>query len=181
MATVHEITPGTVYWVTGLAGSGKTTIGRSLYHALLKEERPSVFLDGDTLRSIFGNDIGYTLKARRKSAMRNARLCKALADQGLDVICATISMFHSCREWNRSNIRNYVEVYLKVPMAVLLRRDPKGLYGDAMKGKIKNVVGVDLPFEEPEDADLVVQNDGSTDPPEIAVSILKIAPRGLKR
>jgi cytidine diphosphoramidate kinase len=181
MTSAHEITPGTVFWITGLAGSGKTTIGRSLYHTLLKKKRPSVFLDGDTLRSIFGNDIGYSLTARRKSAMRNARLSKALADQGLDVICATISMFHSCRNWNRSNITRYVEIYLKVPMAELLRRDQKGLYGDAMKGRIKNVVGVDLPYEEPENADLIVQNDGSSDPSEIAASILKILPRGVRR
>ena len=91
-------------WLTGLSGAGKTTIGTLLYQALRERKDNVVFLDGDQLRQVFGDDLGYAPDQRLKSAMRNARLCKLLAEQCLDVICCTISMFDSVRDWNRTNI-----------------------------------------------------------------------------
>ena len=88
---------GTVYWITGLSGAGKTTIGIELLKILNTKDNV-IFLDGDELREIYGDDIGYSLDDRRKMAMRNSRLCKMLSNQGFDVICCTISMFHSIRE-----------------------------------------------------------------------------------
>ena len=78
---------GCVYWLTGLSGAGKTTIGRILYKRLCEKRDGVVFLDGDDLRAVFGNDLGYTAQDRKKSAMRNARLCGLLAGQGLVVVC----------------------------------------------------------------------------------------------
>lgn len=149
-----------VYWITGLSGAGKTTIGR-LWYKELKTLRPNVvFLDGDILRQVFGNDLGYTEEDRRKSAMRNARLCAMLAEQDMDVVCCTISMFDSVREWNRKNIPGYVEIYVKVSMDTLRKRDQKGLYTKADA----EVAGVHFSIEEPKNPDIILVNDGEETP-----------------
>ena len=107
---------GAVYWITGLSGAGKTTIGK-VFYAKMKERYPNtVFLDGDTLRSVFGECFGYSLDERRKCAMCYAILCAMLQEQDMNVICCTISMFDSVRKWNREHIANYKEIYLKVSM-----------------------------------------------------------------
>jgi len=104
--------PGRVFWITGLSGAGKTTVGRELSKRLRAAGRPVTFLDGDTLRSVIAEDLGHSAGNRRRSAMRNARLCRLLAEQGVDVVCATISLFHEVQSWNRENIPGYCEICL---------------------------------------------------------------------
>ncbi len=161
---------GTVYWITGLSGAGKTTIGTQL---LKKLNNNTVFLDGDNLREIYGDDIGYSLEDRKKMAMRNSRLCKMLSSQGFNVICCTIAMFHSVRDWNRKNISNYKEIYLKVSPEVLIARDQKNLYSKHKNGTIKNIMGLDLSFEEPINPNIVIENNGDKSPDEIVDFIIK--------
>ena len=79
-----------------------------------------------------------------------------LSDQGMDVVCCTISMFNECRDWNRKNLKNYKEVYIKVPLEVLKKRNQKQLYKDK-----KNVVGLDLKFDEPTSPHILLENDDS--------------------
>lgn len=168
---------GRVFWFTGLSGAGKTTLGR-LFHARLRADGvAAVFLDGDILREIFGNDLGHSREERLRSAMRNARLCKMLADQGIDVVCATISLFRECQQWNRRNIRDYREIYLRVPMAVLASRDPKQLYSRAARGEIKDVVGIDVAADEPLAPEATVENDGSRSPADIAAALYETLAR----
>lgn len=147
-----------VFWIIGLAGAGKTTIAKALY-AQLKQENPStVLLDGDAIREIMGGDLGFTLEDRRCNGWRICRLCKYLDDQGINVVCATLSQFHEQQDWNREHFGRYFEVYLDVDMEVLIQRDQKGLYSGALAGKIENVVGVDMPFPPPVSPDLCLTN-----------------------
>lgn len=167
----NETADGTVYWVTGLAGSGKTSLGRLLRSRLHDRGTPAILLDGDAMRQVFGDTFGFAPADRRQLAMTYARMSLMLARQGFDVVCATVSMFQDVRDWNRQNIPSYCEIYLKVPMEVLRERDPKGLYSGAMRGELTDVMGVDLPVDEPRAPDFVLDHHGEVTP-EVAVETL---------
>lgn len=153
---------GTVYFFTGLSGAGKTTIG-GLFHRRLKATKPNVvLLDGDEIRIAFGEDVGYTNDERLRWAGRIFRVCKLLSSQGIDVVVCSIAMYESVRQWNRENIPNYKEIYIKVSRDTLMQRNQKGLYTAG-----KNVVGIDLPFDEPQSSDIVLPNDGERAPLEL--------------
>ena len=160
---------GTVYWITGLSGSGKSTIADRLRDRLQSLGQKVICFDGDNLREILGNHYGYSMEDRQKLGLIYGKLCRFISLQGIDVICATISMFKICWEWNRKNIRNYFQIYLKVPKDVLVKRDYKGIYSG-----VKNVVGVDLNLEEPVCSDLVILNDGDKSPEEICNKIISL-------
>ena len=165
---------GTVYWITGLSGAGKTTIGKLLYQKMREMYPNTVFLDGDILRKVFGDDLGSAKEERRKCAMRYERICAMLQEQGLNVICCTISMFDSVRDWNRKNIRNYKEIYIKVTMDTLRERDQKGLYSGLTQEKQKDVVGIHMDVEEPKHPDVIIENDGEWMPEQQAERILHL-------
>lgn len=155
---------GRVFWITGVTGAGKTTVGSRLHRRLLEAQRNAVFLDGDALREAISSDLDYTIEGRRDSATRNARLCRMLALQGLDVVCSTISLLHDVHRWNRENIPGYCEIFLRVPQSELERRDSKGIYGRVRRGEQKHVIGIDIPAEEPLQPDLVLDNWGDFSP-----------------
>ena len=160
---------GTVYFFTGLAGAGKTTIG-GLFYQKLKAQKPNVFLaDGDQTRSIFGRS-GYSTEARKDAARRGFRLWRELAEQGIDVVVCSIAMYDEIRNWNRENIENYKEIYIRVTRETLYHRDQKQLYSSGRK----EVVGVDLPYDEPQNADVIVENDGQEAPEEIVARLQKM-------
>lgn len=168
---------GTVYFFTGLAGAGKTTIGGLFYQRLREVSPDAVLIDGDQTRAQAGHSTAegkvlqedrYTTQARKSGAKGTFQRCKDLADQGLDVVVCSISMYHEVRAWNRENIENYREVYIKVSRETLYKRDQKKLYSSGAK----NVVGVDLPWDEPGQSDVVVQNDGREAPEEIVERLL---------
>ncbi|MBR6840651.1 MAG: adenylyl-sulfate kinase, partial [Oscillospiraceae bacterium] len=103
---------GTLYFFTGLAGAGKTTIGGLFYRRLKARKNDVILFDGEQMRPVYGSDYGYSTEDRLKSAKMEFRLCKLLTDQGLDVVCCAISMYEEARAWNRANIENYREVYI---------------------------------------------------------------------
>lgn len=148
-----------VVWIIGLSGTGKSTLAEHLVDHLRVSGKTVVLLDGDVIRSLFGNDVDHTMEGRRKNAERLSRLSKFLSDQGVHVVAAVLSIFPEWRLWNRQNISNYAEVYMKATIETLLKRDIKNLYARALKGEITNVVGVDLPFPEPENPELMIDND----------------------
>ena len=159
---------GTVYFFTGLAGAGKTTIGGLFYRRIKARRNDVVLLDGDQLRRLsYNKKSGYSTEERRKGAFYNFEMCNMLADQGIDVVLCSISMYNDCRAWAREHIDNYREIYIKASRDTLYRRDQKGLYSSGAK----NVVGVDLLCEEPEHPDLVIENDGQETPEEIVARL----------
>ena len=163
---------GRLFWITGLSCAGKTTVGKLIYQYLCTKENNVVFIDGDMLREVYQN-TDYSEEGRKKIAYTNMRLCKMLTDQGIDVIIAVIGLRSEYWKWNRENIENYYEIYLKVPMEVLIARDNKKLYRRALNHEISNVYGVDMPFEEPSEPTVVVINDSSLSPVEVSEYIIK--------
>lgn len=149
-----------IIWLIGMSGSGKTTIGKVL-HSKLKElsnNKSWLFIDGDIVREILGNDLGHTLEDRRKNAIRINNLCLYLDREGINVVCGVLSIFPEYQKLMREKASEYFEVYLKVTLEDLLARDSKGLYKKALNGEIKDVVGVDIKFPEPENSDMIILN-----------------------
>lgn len=146
-----------VIWLTGLSGAGKSTIGKEL-QLLLQKNNNVVLVDGDDVRLIVGDNIGYDIESRKINAWRICRLCYYLESQGLDVVCCTISMFEEIRAWNRENYKDYFEVFIDVPMPELISRDQKKIYSKALNGEINNVVGIDIPHVLPEKPEMVISN-----------------------
>ena len=116
---------GKLVWITGLAGSGKSTIAKNLYDSLKKAGKNFVYLDGDIIREILGNDLGHSLKDRLSNAKRIANLSKFLTDSGINVICATMSLFNEIHSFNAKNIKAYYEIFIDCAKDELIRRDQK--------------------------------------------------------
>lgn len=168
-----------VIWLIGLSGAGKSTIGRCIYEELKTTEPNTVLLDGDEIRRIFKADqsqVDYSIEGRAKNAARICELCAWLDRQKINVVCAILSLFEETREWNRRAYSQYFEIYISVPLEVLMKKDPKGLYKKAASGEIDNVVGIQIPFEEPRNPDLVIDNSGfDSNPKQLAVDALNRA------
>ena len=152
---------GILYWITGLSGAGKTTVGNALYYELRKYKDNVVILDGDILKRLVGDSLGYSKEDRKKRAYYYSNLCKTLTDQGISVVICTIAMYDEVRNWNRNNIEKYIEIFLKVGLETLIKRDRKGLYSKQASGEINNIAGLDQEVEYPKHPDIVVENDGS--------------------
>lgn len=136
------------FWITGLSAAGKTTIASLLVSHLRSQGKIVIHLDGDELRQVLSDET-YTREERIALAMRYARLCKLLSDQGVDVVIAVIGLFKEVHEWNRKNISNYIEIFIDTPLSELKKRDPKNIYRDFELGVLKNVAGIDLKIDFP--------------------------------
>jgi len=154
-----------------MSASGKTAIANELYPLIKSKYKHTILLDGDVFRDLHNNDVDHSMEGRKKNGERICQMCHFLDKQGIHVICASLAPFHELREWNRANYSKYFEVFLDVPLNVLVQRDPKGLYKMAMNGEMKNMVGIDLPFPTPRKPDVIVNNIGDRTPKEIAEEI----------
>lgn len=171
-----------IIWIIGMAGAGKTTIGKEVYKYYKQKESNWVLLDGDQIREIFLHDNelnSHTIQERYRNSLRLRSLCKMLDEQNINVVCCVLSIFPEIHAWNRKNFSQYFEIYIKVPFIELERRDQKGLYSGAKTGKIKNVVGFDIQFPEPIIPDLILhnaplKNGNLPSPKDLAIQIIKI-------
>ena len=150
-----------ILWITGISGTGKTTIGKFFFNNFKKNHKNTIFLDGDEFRSLFENDLKYSIKDRDKNAQRMTAFVKHLSNQNINLVISANITSKKYRTWCRKNLDNFVQVYLVAKIESLIKRDYKGLYKRTLKRKIKNVVGVDLPFEHPKNVDLILSNDES--------------------
>jgi len=143
-------------WLTGLSGAGKSTIANALEVALAGRGRHTYLLDGDNVRMGLCRDLGFSDADREENIRRIAELGRLFVDAGLIVITAFISPFRADREMARKIIGDgaFIEVFVDTPLAECERRDPKGLYGKARAGLIRNFTGIDSAYEPPLAADL---------------------------
>jgi len=153
---------GFVLWLTGLPGSGKTTIARNLEPKLRKLDWQVEILDGDEIRQNLSKGLGFSREDRETHLKRAAYVAKLLSRNGVAVIAAFISPYRSVREYARKETTNFIEVFVKCSLQVCAQRDPKGLYKKASTGEIKNLTGPQDVYEEPLTPDLVVETDKQT-------------------
>tara|TARA_B100000424_G_C22736076_1_gene398736 strand:- start:132 stop:656 length:525 start_codon:yes stop_codon:yes gene_type:complete len=150
-----------VIWITGISGTGKTTLGKYFFKKFKKKYPSTIYFDGDKFREIFNNDIKYSLKDRNTNALRLTRLVKFLSKQKVNIIISANITTFNFRVWCRKNIQNFIEVYLETSKKILAKRDYKNLYRMVSQKKIQNVVGIDMPFKKPIGCNLYFKNNKS--------------------
>ena len=165
-----------VVWVTGLSGSGKTSVCRLLFDALKPKMPDLVLLDGDALRDTLSTDLGFEEADRIRQIGRVQQLAKLLSEQDLVVLVAVVYARPDLLEWNRHHIQDYFEVLLDAPLDVVRARDPKGLYARITRGEMVNVVGVDLPWHQPKHPDIVLDPVRHRTPEDGAAAIARAVP-----
>jgi len=165
VAQVKCLDRGFVVWLTGLPGSGKTTIARGLAERLRREGYRVEVLDGDWARKTISRGAGFTREERRRHLHRVAWVARLLARNGVIVVCSFVSPYRDVRREVREIIEEevpFVEVFVKCSLEECIRRDPKGLYRRALRGEIKHFTGVSDPYEPPENPDVVLDTEHSS-------------------
>lgn len=149
---------GRLIWLTGLSGSGKSTIATRLDARLNAYGRATYLLDGDNVRHGLCSDLGFSDRDREENLRRVAEVGRLFVDAGLITIAAFISPFQRDRDVARARLAtgDFVEVWVSTPLAVCESRDPKGLYAKARRGEIPNFTGISSPYEPPTSADVVL-------------------------
>jgi len=153
---------GFTLWFTGLPCSGKTAVANKVAERLrergLKVER----LDGDIVRKSLTRDLGFSKEDRNENIRRVTFVAKLLTRNGVAVLTSFISPYRELREHARQEIGNFVEVYVKCPVEVCMKRDVKGMYEKAIKGEIKEFTGISDPYEEPLNPEILLESDKET-------------------
>ncbi|MFD2614764.1 adenylyl-sulfate kinase [Paenibacillus gansuensis] len=153
-----------VLWLTGLSGSGKSTIAFELEKCLFMNKIKTYVLDGDNLRTGLNQNLGFSVDDRMENNRRIAEVAKLFIDAGIFTICASISPFREGRLLARQLFQpgRFFEIYIDCPVNECIRRDPKGLYSKAASGEISNFTGISASYEAPDRPDLVVKTDRLT-------------------
>jgi adenylylsulfate kinase len=155
--------PGFTIWFTGLPCSGKSTISLILAEIIRRERGKIEIMDGDVVRTNLSKGLGFSREDRETNLKRIAFVCNLLARNEVPVIAAAISPFENVRQWARDLIgENFIEVYARCPLEVCISRDVKGMYKKALAGEIKGFTGIDDPFDEPTDAEIICETDQET-------------------
>lgn len=166
---------GFTVFFTGLSGAGKSTLARGLMVKLLEDgRRPVTLLDGDIVRTHLSKELGFSKEHRSINVRRIGYVASEITKNRGIAICAPIAPYESDRQFNRdliSHYGGYIEVFINTPLSVCEERDPKGLYAKAREGLVKQVTGIDDPYEEPKNAEIVIDSSGE-DPESLAQKIL---------
>ena len=149
-------TTGFTIWFTGLSGAGKSTISEIIERELRAINRKVEVLDGDVVRTHLSKGLGFSKEDRDTNIRRIGWVCEVLSRNDVVAIAAAISPYRAIRDEIRERIPNFFEVFVDVPLEVLIQRDTKGLYKKALAGEITDFTGVDAPYEEPLEAELVL-------------------------
>jgi bifunctional enzyme CysN/CysC len=168
--------PGLTVWLTGLSGSGKSTIAHAVEERLVSSGRGAYVLDGDNLRHGINADLGFSKEDRAENVRRVGEIARLMADAGLVVLVPVISPYRADRAEVRRKHEEiglaFVEVFVDTPLEVCEQRDPKGLYARARAGEIEGMTGIDDPYERPEHPDVTVDSSQSTED-ETAEAVLR--------
>lgn len=162
---------GFTVWFTGLSGAGKTTVSKLVEKEIRRRGRNVEMLDGDVIRTNLCKDLGFSKEDRDTNIRRIVFVCKLLTRNGAANMVAAISPYHKARDYARSEIDNFVEVFVECPVEVCIERDPKGLYKRALAGEIKHFTGISDPYEEPLYPELMLETDKET-PDESAAKVV---------
>lgn len=160
-----------VLWITGLSASGKTTVAGAFLEISKDSGVQKILLDGDSVRELFGGDLGYDENSRIKHIQRVQRLAKFLTDQSIDVVVAALYSNPEILAENRKLFDKYFEVYLKADIEFLKLRENKSLYTKSQNNEIHDVVGVDIKWQEPTTPDLTIDTNAIRQPNELALEI----------
>ena len=172
------MTTGCTIWFTGLSGSGKSTLAEIIAQRLRTQGEKVEVLDGDAVRTHLSKGLGFSREDRDTNIKRIAFVCNLLTRNGVICISAAISPYREARAWAREEIGDFVEIYIKCPLEICRERDVKGLYKLVDEGKIKNFTGVDDPYEEPENPELVIETDKETIEESVARIFAKLTELG---
>lgn len=143
------MTKGLTVWLTGLSGSGKTTICQAVAKELIRRKLPVEILDGDDLRKNLTSGLGFTKTDRDENVHRIGFVASLLSKHGIIVLIAVIGPYRDTRDEVRKMLGNFIEVYVSASLQVCEARDPKGLYAKVRAGELWNFTGIDDPYEEP--------------------------------
>lgn len=163
---------GVTLWFTGLSGAGKTTVTRILANILEERGYKIERLDGDTVRESLTADLGFSKEDRNINNKRMTFVAKLLTRNGVIVMVAAISPYREARNYARTEIRDFIEVFVKCPVEVCEERDVKGLYEKARKGEIENFTGVSDPYEDPVKPDIILETNKEK-PEESAMKVVR--------
>lgn len=166
---------GATLWFTGLSGSGKSTVAAALEAALVRDGRAAYLVDGDNLRHGLNGDLGFSPADRAENVRRTAHVASLLADAGVVALVSLVSPYAEdrdrARELHAAAGLPFAEVWVDTPLDVCEQRDPKGLYARARRGELRDLTGVDAPYEAPVAAELRIA--GAETSPEAAVGALR--------
>jgi adenylylsulfate kinase len=158
---------GILFWITGLSGAGKTSISKKIYKKINNEFGKTILINGDDLRRIFQLK-GYNYDDRKKIGLQYSKLFKKITDQNINVIFAGVVLIESVRKWNKKNIDNYLEIYLKASIKKIIIKKYKKLYY-----RTKNLVGLNIKAELPKKPDIIIYNNFKKSVYEISKKLLK--------
>ena len=159
---------GKIFWLTGLSGSGKTTIGKLIHKDITKLFGPTILINGDDIRNIF-NIVSYDKKSRLKIGKQYSDFCKFVSYQNINIIITVVGLFYDLHSYNRKNNKNYIEIYIKSNFKEIKKQKKKFFY----KKKTKNVWGEDLKPEFPINPHIVVKNNFKTKTNILSKKIIK--------